>query len=299
MVTEAEQEVTVPGGKVWTRTVGDGPVALVLLHGGPGVPHDYLLSHDSLAEKRRLVYYDQLGCGLSERPDDPSLWNVERFVAELAAVRDALGLDRVYLLGQSWGGCLALAYMLEHPNEGVEGLILSSAPASAAAYAEDARLLLKGLPSDARAAVAAAERSGNFDSLAYKNASKLYDRTYVCRLEPWPDLLLQAESGFGKQVFETMWGPSDFTVTGNFKDWDASQRLTEISVPTLVLGGRYDTVRPERLTEIARALPNGVSRLFESSAHMPVFEEPDAYFGVLSSFLDRTEAGSFDPRDAL
>ena len=280
----AEGRVAVPGGEVWYRAVGEGGPALVLLHGGPGVPHDYLVTHDVLARDRRLVYYDQLGCGRSDRPDDLGLWTVERFVAELDAVRAELDLGPVHLLGQSWGGSLALAYALTHPA-GVASIVLSSAPASARRYGEDALSLKLALPPDVLEELEWHEDRGFTDCPEYHAASMAFNRRHVCRLPRWPEEFHRSMANVSGAVYEQMWGPNDWRPTGVLRDWDVTDRLGEISVPVLLLAGRYDMCTPEHVADMDARLPRSRAVIFEQSSHLPFFEEADRYMTVVSDFL--------------
>ena len=280
----AEGRVAVPGGEVWYRSVGEGGPALVMLHGGPGVPHDYLTTHDVLAADRRLVYYDQLGCGRSDRPDDPGLWTVERFVEELEALRSALGLGRVHLLGQSWGGSLALAYALTH-GDAVAGIVLSSGPASAARYGADALALRNALPADVLEELDWHEQRGLTDCPEYQAASMVFNRRHVCRLPRWPEEFHRSMADVSGAVYEQMWGPSEWEPTGVLRDWDVMDRLAEITAPVLVLAGRYDMCTPEHVAETSERLPAGRAVIFEQSSHLPFFEEPRRYMAVVSAFL--------------
>src|SRR5919197_4105311 len=151
--------VEVPGGRVWYRSVGEGGVPLLCLHGGPGFPHDYLEELEGLGAGRQVVFYDQLGCGRSDRPDDASLWTVDRFVEELAVVREALGLERLHLFGSSWGGMLAMRYALDRQPP-LESLILCSSPASIPRWIADCQALLRELPQDVQDVVERHEASG-------------------------------------------------------------------------------------------------------------------------------------------
>ena len=166
-----EGMISVPGGRVWYRILGEGAqgIPLLVVHGGPGAPHDYLENVKALADERPVIFYDQLGGGRSERPDDPSLWRAERFVEELAAVRKALGLSRVHLLGQSWGAMLAVRYLLTGVR-GVDRLVLSAPLLSSPLWVADQRALLKGMPPAVQEVVTAAESEGNFDTPAYQDA---------------------------------------------------------------------------------------------------------------------------------
>jgi proline iminopeptidase len=286
-----EGHLDVPGGRVWYKFLGDGPDApLLLLHGGPGAGHDSFEALEPLADERPLVFYDQLGCGKSDIPDDESLWRIERFADEVEAVRSGLGLQRVHLLGHSWGGFLAIEYMLRRPA-GVVSLTLSSTAASAAAFAREARSLVAGLPEDTRRTIERCEAEGTTDSPEYLAANLLYFSRHLCRLPmPWPDSMMRSYANVqASPSYNLMWGPSEFTVTGSLKDWDRTARLGEISVPTLIMSGRYDEATPALAAELKAGIPGSESIIFENSAHMSMVEEPAAYQRTLRDFLHRAE----------
>lgn len=282
--------------KVWYRVVGGGEQPgkppLLCLHGGPGVPHDYLEPLEALAATgRRVVFYDQLGVGNSDHPDDPALFTVDLYLEELSLVRRTLGLERVHLLGQSWGGMLALEYAVTRP-EGLLSLTLADTPASMPQWSAEANRLRAALPPEARQTLAEHEAAGTTDDPAYQEAMMVFYRRHVCRLDPWPPCL---ERTFEKMmraplVYLTMVGPSEFHVTGTLKDWDITGRLGEIDTPTLVLAGRYDEATPEITTTLQRGIPGARRITFENSSHMPHLEEPELYLRVLSDFLDEAEA---------
>ncbi|MGZ4280803.1 MAG: proline iminopeptidase-family hydrolase, partial [Gaiellaceae bacterium] len=188
-----------------------GRLPLLILHGGPGGCHDPLEGFGALAARRRVVFYDQLGSGESSRPDDPSLWTIETFVEQLQSVRDGLGLDELHLFGSSWGGMLALEYAFTKPA-GLKSLILNSTPTSAPRWAEETLRLHADLP----------------PGLDEKQAEEEFKRRHIIRLDPEPEVLARAREKFGMQVYETMWGPNEFTVSGTLKGWDVIDRLGEI-----------------------------------------------------------------------
>ena len=266
------------GFQTWYEIVGqreeDGRLPLLCLHGGPGSTHDGLEPLRALAQRRRVVLYDQLGSGDSDRPDDPSLWTVETFLDQLRAVREALGLERMLLFGSSWGGMLALEYALTRPD-GLVALALNSTPTSAPRWAEETRRLAAELP----------------PGLGEKEADKEYWRRHVCRLEPEPQALQRTRAKFGKQVYETMWGPNEFTVSGTLKDWDVTGRLGEIDLPVLITSGRHDECTPKLVEALHRGISGSEWVLFEESAHMPHFEETERFLEVLGAFLERVEKG--------
>ncbi len=286
------------GHRVWYRIVGTetSPTRppLLCLHGGPGVPHDYLESIEALADSGRcVVFYDQLGCGNWDQPHDPSLWTVDLFVDEVQAIRRALALERVHLLGQSWGGMLAMEYALRQPR-GLCSLVLANAPASFPQFVAGTRGLRAQLPQSVQDTLSLHEAAGTFDDPAYQGAVMTFYQKHLCRLNPWPDGLSRA---FGKvmanpEVYATMNGPSEFHVVGTLKDWDIVPRLPEIRVPTLVIAGRYDEVTPEVMRCVQRGIAGSEWLLFEHSSHMPHYEEEALFMDAVGAFLRRVESGA-------
>lgn len=286
MPIETEGMINVPGGRVWYRVAGaNSPgVPLLVVHGGPGAPHDYLENLALLADERPVIFYDQLGCGRSDHPGDPSLWQVERFVAELAGVRQALGLGRVNLLGQSWGAMLALEYLLGGAS-GVERLVLSAPLVSSPLWMADQRALLEKMPPYVREAVAVAEEQGVFDTAAYQDAMTAYYERHLCRLEPWPDCLQRTFAGMGMQVYLTIWGPSEFTCSGSLKSADLTPRLAEIRMPVLFTCGRHDEARPDTVACFSEHVPGARMVIFEDASHEHHLERPDEYLAAVRDFL--------------
>jgi proline-specific peptidase len=291
-------EGTLPfrGFNVWYRIVGEGEapgkLPLLCLHGGPGVPHDYLEPLETMAETgRRVIFYDQLGCGNSDHPHDPSLWSVGLFVEELSTVRRALGLDRVHILGNSWGGMLAQEYALTQPA-GLASLVLHSSLASSHQWVAEANRLRADLPVDVQATLLQHEQEGTTSDPAYEEAMMVYYRRHVCRTDPWPECVSRALAKLGEdpEVYHTMNGPSEFHMTGLIKDWDIRDRLGEIQVPTLITSGRYDEATPLIAETIHRGIAGSEWVIFEQSAHLAHAEEPERYNRVLGDFLDRVEA---------
>jgi proline iminopeptidase len=285
-----EGYVAVPGGRVWYQIVGSGGgYPLLTLHGGPGVPHDYLLSLRDLADERPVVFFDQLGCGKSDLPDDTSLWTTERFVKEVGAIREALGLSKCHILGQSWGSMLAVDYMLTQPD-GVLGLILASPCTSIPRWIEDAYRLRKRLPKDVQEILDRGEAAGDFTSPKYLAATEVYYKNFVVRMDPLPDGIKHAMDNVSIPVYGTMWGPSEPMVTGNLKEYDRTGRLKEIKSPTLWTCGRYDEATPETVGYYHSLMPGSEFVVFEKSAHMSHWEEADLYLPVVRDFLRRAEA---------
>ena len=295
--SQREGRIAFRGHHTWYRVVGDGErpgaLPLVALHGGPGGTHDYLEPLAGLARGRRVVFYDQLGCGRSDQPDDPSLWTVELFVDELDAVRDALGLERIHLFGSSWGGMLAMQYALEQPS-GLTSLVIASSPASIPQWVAEANRLRGELPEEVQQTLQRHEDAGTTDDPEYEEAAMVFYKRHVCRLDEWPDYVMRSMSQLPNQVYLTMNGPSEFHVVGNLRDWDVRDRLGEIRVPTLVTSGRYDEATPT----IARTVHEGIAGsewvCFEESSHMAHVEETERYLEVVEDFLRRVEAKAGD-----
>lgn len=291
--TQREGKIEVPGGKVWYRVEGNGPgVPLLTLHGGPGAGHDYLEPLAALGDERPVVFYDQLGCGKSDIPDDASLWVAERFAREVQSVRDALGLERIHLYGQSWGGWLALEYMAGKPD-GIVSLTLASTSASVQSFLDALPALLAALPQDVQDTIARCEAEGTTDSPEYVAATFAFYQQYLCRMQPWPDYMLR--TGLNIQatpVYHHMWGPSEFTLTGNLRGWDRTAILPEIDVPTLITVGRYDEIVPAISEEMQQRIPNAELALFENSAHSAHAEEAEKYAATMRDFLLRAEAAA-------
>lgn len=287
-----EGYINVTGGRVWFRIAGaeSGGTPLLVLHGGPGVPHDYLEPLEALADERPVVFYDQLGCGNSDQPDDPSLWTVERYVSEVNEVRSALGLRRVHLLGQSWGGALATAYMLAEKPDGVESLILSAPLLDANRWAADQQANLAAFPEEMQEAVRDAESTGNFDAPAYQEAMMTYYSRHVCRLDPWPECMNRAFERLALPVYLQMWGPSEFTCTGSLATFNVTDRLGEIPVPVLFTCGEYDEAPPATMAYFQGLAPGSELRVFEGASHAHHLEETDAYLAAVREFMRRVDA---------
>lgn len=282
-----DKYIEVDGGKVYTRTIGNGAkTPILVLHGGPGFSHTLLLPVQGLAHDRRVIFYDQLGSGKSDRPEDFSLWTVERFVRELGQVRRALGLDHVILLGASWGTMLAVDYMLTDPS-GVEAMILTSPCLSARMWKEDADRLRLKLPKDIQELLLRHEAAGTTASDEYQAGVMEYIKRFACRLDPLPQGVLDAFADANMQVYTHMWGPSEFFPTGSLKDYDRTPELGRIRTPTLFTCGRHDEATPESTRHYQSLVPGAELVIFENSSHTAMLEEPAAYLASISAFLDR------------
>jgi L-proline amide hydrolase len=283
--------------QTWYRITGDlrpgdadSPAPLVVLHGGPGGTHDYLLSLADLAGSRAVVHYDQLGNGRSTHYPDrgAEFWTVDLFVRELHNLVEALGIaERHHVLGQSWGGFLAQEYALTQPP-GLQALVLADTAASFPDFVAEANRLRADLPPDVEATLRRHEEAGTTDDPAYMEACLVFYGRHVCRVE-WPPEVAETFAWIERDptVYHTMNGPSEFHVIGSIKDWQSKDRLPEIRVPTLVVSGRHDEATPA----LQQALLDGIAGsewvCFEESSHLPHVEERKRYMQVVGDWLAR------------
>jgi proline iminopeptidase len=276
--------ISVGKGNVWYESAGEG-TPLLLLHGGPGASSDYLKPLMALAENGyQVVRYDQLGSYMSDKPDDTSLWQVPRFVEEVETVRRTLGFESMHLLGQSWGSFLALEYAL-HYQQHLRGLVLASGASSTAECVAGMNSLRAQLPTETQSVLAKYEASGETSNPEYLAAIDVLYHRHLCRLDPYPSDFQVSLERMAMPVYETMWGPNEFTCTGNLQSWDRTNRLGEINVPTLITVGRYDEVTPSCAETMHRGIAGSKLVLFENSSHSAHLEEPDAYLQTLRGFV--------------
>lgn len=275
-------------------TTEEGKLPIVILHGGPGATHDYLEDLAVLSRSgRQTILYDQIGCGNSEHlPAAPaSFWTTGLFKRELTGLLEHLGIDDAYtLLGQSWGGMLAMEHALDHP-EGLKGMVVSNSPASIPLWVEEANRLRKGLPPEVQEVLLHHEAAGTTDDPAYEAAVTVFYERHLCRV-PWPECMVRAFALMDEDptVYHTMNGPSEFHCIGSLKDWDITDRLPEIDVPTLLISGEYDEATPRVVKAIDDRIPDSEWVLFEGASHSTHIEEPEKYVAAVERFLDRIEA---------
>ena len=281
--------------KVWTKKVGRGKVKVLTLHGGPGFNHEYFECFEDFLPQHGIefYYYDQLGSSYSDQPEDTSLWTVERFREEVEQVRRALGLDHFYLLGHSWGGMLGIEYALKYQKH-LKGLVISSMTASIASYMAYAAKLRAALPAETIAILDRYEAKGDYENPEYEKAmmEQVYTR-HICRLDPWPDPVQRAFKHMNPKVYNTMQGPNEFVVTGNFKDWDRWKDLPAIALPTQLIVGRHDEMNPADIEKMGLAIPRARLLVCENGSHLSMWDDQEAYFRGLLKFFDDVEAGRF------
>jgi proline iminopeptidase len=291
--------VTTPKGtfKVWTKRTGNNPrVKVLLLHGGPGATHEYLEAFDSWLPGAGIeyYYYDQLGSAYSEQPKEPELWDIPRFVDEVEQVRTALGLtkDNFVLYGQSWGGVLAIEYALAHP-ENLKGLVISNMVSSIPAYNEYARtVLMPAMDQAALAEIQALEKAGDNMNPRYMEllVPNFYEQ-HIMRAPAaeWPDPVNRAFETLNHDIYVTMQGPSEMGASGKLLGWDRSADLEKITVPTLVIGARHDTMDPKHMEWMAGQFPNGTYLYCPNGSHMALYDDQATYFDGLISFLNELD----------
>ncbi len=285
-----ERFVRVPGGRVWCEVAGAGDkIPLLLLHGGPGIPSFYLEPLRALSDERPVVFYDQLGCGRSDRPDDVSLWTVARFADELVALREELELPEIHLFGHSWGAMLALEHIYRG-GTGIVSLVLASPCINVDQWVADTRELIAALPPETRKAIERNEAAGTFETEEYRQANIEFAKLHISRSRPFPpEPMRRSMEQIGGQVYGTMAGPSEFTILGNLRGWDASENLHRVTMPVLWTCGRYDEALPDTVRQFSRLTPRGRCVVFEESAHMTMLDEPDLYVTAIREFINASE----------
>lgn len=304
-VTVNEKEVKTGGIKliqvdgkynVWTKKVGNGNIKVLLLHGGPGFPHDYFECFEDFlpAAGIQFYYYDQLGCGYSDMPTDTSLWTLPRFVEEVEQVRKGLGLDSFYILGHSWGSLLAMEYLQKYQSH-VKGAVLSNMTAGIQSYLEYVNgLKQKFFTADVMKAFDSLDKLKKYDSPEYQDLlmKNLYSHV-VCQLEQWPEPIMRIFKKANFAIYNQMQGVDEFHVTGNLKNWEMWDRLKNITVPTLVLGGMNDEMNPEDMKREGKLLPNSRTYLCPKGSHFSMYDDQQNYFTNLIGFLKDVQNNRF------
>jgi len=284
---------------VWVKRIGNNPrVKVLILHGGPGMGHEYLEGVDSYFPGAGIEYYhyDQLGSHLSDQPDDPDLWTIPRFVEEVEQVRVALGLDKddFYLYGHSWGGLLAIEYALKY-QEHLKGLIVSNMMSSIPAYNEYAEKVLEPqMDQEALAEIKLMEAEGNTDDPRYMDLlMENHYRHHILRMPPeqWPDCVMRSFQHVNPQVYVLLQGPSELGASGRLEHWDRSGDLGKITVPTLVIGARYDTMDPAHMEWMAGQFPKGRYLYCPKGSHLAIYDDQQTYFEGLIGFIEDVDAG--------
>ena len=282
-------QTAVPGGRVDYWMFGSGTkTPLVVVHGGPGFPHNYLLPLKKLAVDRTVVFYDQLDCGTSERPKSSDAWRVTRFVDELLTLCKTLGIAKAHLLGHSWGAVVALECAFG--TRLASSLILASPCISIPRWIADSKQLRAELDDESQAALDEADVSGDYDTPPATRAVKEYYRRFVYGVHRFEDLIAQSEAGFGVECYHAMWGPTEFQLTGVLADYDGTEKLRCLKLPVLYTCGRFDEATPETTRWYTERTPGAKLRVFQLSAHMPHLSETDEYVCAVKKFIEDSES---------
>jgi proline iminopeptidase len=273
--------------KVWTKRIGSGPLKVLLLHGGPGFTHQYLEAMESFLPEAgiEMYYYDQLGCGNSDRPEDLSLWEIPRFVEEVEEVRRGLGLENFVLYGQSWGGMLSIEYALKYQHH-LRALVISNMTAGIQSYLKRIGEVAKKLDPVTLATLRVFEATEDYDAPEYQRImmEELYPMA-ICRSKPWPEPVTRAFRDANLAIYNHMQGKSEFVVTGTFKDWERWDDLHKIEVKTLTLGAENDTMDPEDIRKMATLMPNATAAICPEGSHLAMWDDQAIYFEHLLGFL--------------
>ncbi|MCI1881042.1 MAG: proline iminopeptidase-family hydrolase [Sporolactobacillus sp.] len=293
MVSEGSHIIEIDGGfHVWTRKIGDSPIKVLLVHGGPGMSHEYFEPFEDVLPPKgmEIYFYDQLGSYFSDQPDDPDLWTIDRFCKEIETVRIKLGLDQFYLLGQSWGGILGLEYGFRY-GKALKGLIISNMVDNMDDYASYIGTLREQLPEEDVKKMKAYEAKEEFGASEYQALClKLYEKC-ICRKVPWPDAVNRTFQHLNEQVYTTLQGPNEFTITGSLGNWNVRQQLPTLTMPTLLMGAKYDSMNPKVIKKMGELVPHSRVFICPNGSHFSMWDDPNHYFPEIIKFINDIEQG--------
>jgi len=293
IITPKEGFVQVKGGKIWYKIVGSGKgVPLLLIHGGPGSRScDGIPGYSTLGNERPVIFYDQLGSGHSDRPTDTTLWQLPRFVDEITALRKELDLKELHILGSSWGGTVAVEYMVTKKPKGIRSVIFAGPLISTARWMKDAQILISQLSQPVQDTIHKYERLKLYDNASYIAATDSFNIRYLSR-KPGPRMTAIECEGVGKanrQVYRYMWGPTEFNATGTLKTFERTENLHEIKQPVLFITGQYDEARPETMYEFQKEIPNSKVEIVTNSGHNKLRDNPEQYLLAIRNFLSSVD----------
>jgi proline iminopeptidase len=267
-----EGYIDVKGGKIWYRIVGSGnKTPLLLLHGGPGSASYYLNPLAELAKDRPVIFFDQLGCGRSDRITDTALMTLDNYVDEVAQLKKALGIKEYYLYGHSWGTMLGIDYYLKH-SDGIKAIVFGSPLFSTGLWINDAQELIKTLPDSIQQIINVNEQNQTYSSLDYQRAVQIYYHHFLRRTENYQADVDSGTKAFGQNVYEYMWGPSEFKATGTLKNFNRLAELSKIKVPVLLTCGDYDEARPATVKYYQSILPGAKLTVINNSGHSTMID---------------------------
>lgn len=278
------------GFETFYRIVGEESdnAPLLLIHGGPGSTHNYFEVLDDLAATthRQVISYDQIGCGESYVEGHPELWTLETWIEELKALRDYLHLDKVHLLGQSWGGMLIIAYLIDCKPSGIESVILSSTLPSSALWSHEQQRLISFMPQDEQEAIAKAVETGDFNDEAYLKANDHYTALHADEINESTPECFRRKKQFGTESYIVAWGPNEYTPTGTLKDFEYTDRLKEIKEPTMIISGTNDECTPLIAKTMYDRIPDAQWQLLDGARHMTFIDQTENYKRILTAWLE-------------
>ncbi|MDL2144783.1 proline-specific peptidase family protein [Flavobacterium tructae] len=285
--------------KVWTKRFGNNPkIKILLLHGGPAMTHEYMECFETFFQREGFEFYeyDQLGSYYSDQPKDSSLWTTKRFVEEVEQVRKAIGADHnnFYLLGNSWGGILAMEYALKY-QQNMKGLLISNMMASAPDYGKYAdEVLSKQMKPEVLAEIRALEAKKDFNNPRYMELllPNFYQK-HLCRLKEWPDGLNRASKHINSEIYSLMQGPSEFGISGRLAEWDIKNRLHEITIPTLMIGAKYDTMDPKAMEEQSKLVKKGRYLYCPNGSHLAMWDDQKIFMNGVIQFINDVDTKVF------
>ncbi len=285
--------------KVWTKRFGNNPkIKILLLHGGPAMTHEYMECFETFFQKQGFEFYeyDQLGSYYSDQPKDSSLWTIDRFVEEVEQVRQAIGADssNFYLLGNSWGGILAMEYALKY-QKNLKSLLVANMVASAPEYAKYAEeVLAKQMKPEVLAEVKELEAKKDFANPRYMELlMPNFYKEHLCRLTDFPDAFNRSMKHANGEIYTMMQGPSEFGISGRLANWDIKNRLKEITVPTLMVGAKHDTMDPKAMEEQSKMVKKGQFLYCPNGSHLSMWDDQKVFMTGVIKFIKDVDTGAF------
>lgn len=288
-----EGYINVTGGRIWYKIMGNGKgTPLLVLHGGPGSRSCADLNgYAKLGKDRPVILYDQLGSGFSDRPTELKLWNVERFVSEISNIRKALHLNQLNILGSSWGAAVVAEYMLTQHPQGISSVVFAGPLLSTPIWINDAKILLSKMPRQLQDTINKYEQLKNYNAPAYVAATDSFYVRYLAR-KKYPEAVppaCEGSKGFNVQVYNYMWGPTEFNCTGTLKSFDVTAQLHHINKPVLFIAGQYDEARPATMYKFQKLIKNSAIIIVPDAGHHKLQDNPDAYISALQRFLNTAD----------
>lgn len=290
--------VNVKGGRIWYKVVGSGKgIPLLIIHGGPGSRScEGIPGYSLLGDERPIIFYDQLGSGNSDRPSDIKLWKLSRFVDELEILRKELNLKEVHILGNSWGGAVLIEYLLIKKPKGVKSAIFSGPLLSTPVWMKDAKILLATLPQNTQDTIHKYEKLEEYNNPSYLEATAAFYAKFMSVKEGPSVQASECENvlGFNEQIYNYMWGSTEFNATGTLKNFDRTDRLHELKQPVLFIAGRFDEARPETMYEFQKLVPKSKVVIIENAAHKKIIDQPVVFTNALRDFMKSVEGKKYN-----